>query len=365
MDAQDIVSMSREELARIYGRLIQGGEGDTAVGGWYRRKDGSRFPVEVFRRSVQSEGSHVIVAVVRDVTERRAAEESCAASAGDGQIGRHDRPDRSHDHALRRRERDRVQLARLFQGRAAPDGPQDGFPSAGRTSTVYDELIANPPAKRMRSCADEDHYVCKDQSCCRSNRRGMCCVPRTRPSAAISRISARDSPSRKSLVSGAVRRAYRSAQSQPVPGPPDAGHGARQAQRLADGGAVHRSGPVQAGQRHIGARRGDKLLKDAAERLRSCVRASDTVGRLGGDEFAAILSELGKAGDAGLVAQKIIDVFKRPFDLEGRKPMRRERRVTLYPADSDNAEALVVNADAAMYRAKQQGATTTSTSRAT
>src|SRR5206468_11859124 len=46
------------------------------------------------------------------------------------------------------------------------------------------------------------------------------------------------------LVPGAVRRAHRPAQSQPVPGPPDAGHGARHAQRLADGRAVHRSRPV-------------------------------------------------------------------------------------------------------------------------
>jgi diguanylate cyclase (GGDEF)-like protein len=106
----------------------------------------------------------------------------------------------------------------------------------------------------------------------------------------------------------------------------------------------------------LGHAAGDKLLKEAAERLRSCIRASDTVGRLGGDEFAAILSELGKPRDAGLVAQKIIDVFKRPFDLEGKETyVTASVGVTLYPADSDNAEALVVNADAAMYRAKEQG----------
>jgi len=106
----------------------------------------------------------------------------------------------------------------------------------------------------------------------------------------------------------------------------------------------------------LGHGAGDKLLKEAAGRLRSCVRASDTVGRLGGDEFAAILSELAKPGDAGLVAQKIIDAFKRPFDLEGKETyVTASVGVTLYPADSDDAEALVVNADAAMYRAKEQG----------
>jgi PAS domain S-box-containing protein len=74
MGPEDILCLSREELSAIYSRLMAGGEGST-VEGWYRRKDGSRFPVEAFRRALQSEGGHVIVAVVRDVTERRAAEE--------------------------------------------------------------------------------------------------------------------------------------------------------------------------------------------------------------------------------------------------------------------------------------------------
>src|SRR5260370_21009548 len=88
----------------------------------------------------------------------------------------------------------------------------------------------------------------------------------------------------------------------------------------------------------LGHAAGDKLLKEAAGRLRSCVRASDTVGRLGGDEFAAILSELAKPGDAGLGAQKIIDVFKRPFDLEGKETyVTASVWVTLSPPDPDNA----------------------------
>jgi diguanylate cyclase (GGDEF)-like protein len=106
----------------------------------------------------------------------------------------------------------------------------------------------------------------------------------------------------------------------------------------------------------LGHSAGDKLLKEAAERLKSCIRGSDTVGRLGGDEFAAILTELSRAGDAGRVAQKIIDVFRHPFDLDGKETyVSASVGITLYPADSDSAEALVMNADAAMYRAKEQG----------
>src|SRR5262249_44578192 len=106
----------------------------------------------------------------------------------------------------------------------------------------------------------------------------------------------------------------------------------------------------------LGHSAGDKLLKEAAGRLRSCVRSSDTVGRLGGDEFAAILTELSIPSDAGVVAQKFIDVMRQPFDLDGKETyVSASIGITLYPTDSDSAEALVMNADAAMYRAKEQG----------
>jgi diguanylate cyclase (GGDEF)-like protein len=62
---------------------------------------------------------------------------------------------------------------------------------------------------------------------------------------------------------------------------------------------------------------GDALLTHVAARLRDCVRAADTVGRLGGDEFAIVLCSLAKAGDAGLVADKVVSALSRPFRLDG------------------------------------------------
>ena len=101
---------------------------------------------------------------------------------------------------------------------------------------------------------------------------------------------------------------------------------------------------------------GDKLLKEAAARLKNCIRSSDTVGRLGGDEFAAILSELRKPGDAGLVAQKIIDVLAQPFHIEGHEIfISASIGITLFPADGVEAGMLIMNADTAMYRAKERG----------
>jgi diguanylate cyclase (GGDEF)-like protein/PAS domain S-box-containing protein len=104
---------------------------------------------------------------------------------------------------------------------------------------------------------------------------------------------------------------------------------------------------------------GDKLLKEAAMRLSQCVRSGDTVGRFGGDEFGAIVSDLAKLGDAGVVAQKVLDALARPFRLDSHETyVSASIGITLFPADGDNPEALVMNADTAMYRAKEQGRNT-------
>jgi diguanylate cyclase (GGDEF)-like protein/PAS domain S-box-containing protein len=104
---------------------------------------------------------------------------------------------------------------------------------------------------------------------------------------------------------------------------------------------------------------GDKLLQEAATRLLQCVRGGDTVGRFGGDEFGAIVTDLAKPGDAGVVAQKVLDALARPFKLDAHDTyVSASIGITLFPADGDNPEALVMNADTAMYRAKEQGRNT-------
>jgi len=361
MAPQDVISISREELSRIYGRLIQGGEGDTAVGGWYRRKDGSRFPVEAFRRAVQSEGSHVIVAVVRDVTERRAAEEELrrfrlAMDNSADMIVLIDRATMRfvdvNETACKLLGYSREEMLRM--------GPQDVLPIGREELELsYDELIAHPagsadvPTGEMKS-----HYICKDGTLLpfESTRH----VLRSEDTTLIAGIS-RDIRARLAIE----EKVSYLAQFDALTGLPNRNlFQDRLTQAMALAKRNDRPMAVlfidldrfKLVNDTLGHAAGDKLLKEAAERLRRCVRASDTVGRLGGDEFAAILSELAKPGDAGLVAQKIIDVFKRPFDLEGKETyVTASVGVTLYPADSDNAEALVVNADAAMYRAKEQG----------
>jgi len=106
----------------------------------------------------------------------------------------------------------------------------------------------------------------------------------------------------------------------------------------------------------LGHAAGDALLQQAARRIQTCIRESDTVGRLGGDEFAIVLTELAQAHDAGLVARKVVDVLARPFTLEGQEVfITASIGITLFPDDGDNDETLVRNADTAMYRAKDLG----------
>lgn len=104
---------------------------------------------------------------------------------------------------------------------------------------------------------------------------------------------------------------------------------------------------------------GDKLLQQVAARLGECTRADDTVGRLGGDEFGVILLDLAKPDDAAVVAQKINDTLARQFDLDGNGTfITASIGITLYPADATDPGTLRMNADAAMYRAKEMGRNT-------
>lgn len=106
----------------------------------------------------------------------------------------------------------------------------------------------------------------------------------------------------------------------------------------------------------VGHALGDRLLKDIAERLSGLVRDGDTVARMGGDEFTILLADGSGLVEAAEVAERILDACRRPWPLDAR-----EFRVTasigiaMYPNDAEDVESLIRNADAAMYRAKNQG----------
>ncbi len=106
----------------------------------------------------------------------------------------------------------------------------------------------------------------------------------------------------------------------------------------------------------LGHEVGDQLLQQAAQRLRRCVRASDTVARLGGDEFTLILGELADAGAVERIARKILQTLAEPFLLADEALyVSASLGITFYPRDATEPEELIKNADQAMYAAKDRG----------
>lgn len=133
----------------------------------------------------------------------------------------------------------------------------------------------------------------------------------------------------------------------------------------------------------LGHAGGDRVLRQVAQRLLSCLRLSDTVcrapwntpsvetrtlseqgghaseqevSRLGGDEFAVLLSNVADAQNAGLVAERIRKIFERPFEHNGLELfLSASIGIAIHPLDGRDADTLLRNADTAMYCAKKRG----------
>jgi diguanylate cyclase (GGDEF)-like protein/PAS domain S-box-containing protein len=107
----------------------------------------------------------------------------------------------------------------------------------------------------------------------------------------------------------------------------------------------------------LGHNAGDELLKTVARRMIGCLRATDTVVRIGGDEFVALL--LDQPHDVGAISatiQKLASAISEPIHLEGHDfRITASMGIANYPGDGTDADALIANADAAMYRAKEIG----------
>jgi len=100
---------------------------------------------------------------------------------------------------------------------------------------------------------------------------------------------------------------------------------------------------------------GDALLQAVGRRIGECIRDGDTVARLGGDEFTILLQDIRQAQHAALVAQKIIEALQLPFLLNGYEVVvNTSIGIALYPHCRD-AETLLIHADTAMYKAKEEG----------
>jgi diguanylate cyclase len=102
---------------------------------------------------------------------------------------------------------------------------------------------------------------------------------------------------------------------------------------------------------------GDLLLKQIAQRLKSSLRESDLVARLGGDEFTVVMDGIRDPSAIAGFAARILDVVRQPVRLGNCEVVTSASiGISVYPTDVDNIDELIASADAAMYRAKEQGA---------
>jgi diguanylate cyclase (GGDEF)-like protein len=105
----------------------------------------------------------------------------------------------------------------------------------------------------------------------------------------------------------------------------------------------------------LGHGAGDAVLREVAERLSGCVRKADTLARAGADEFALVVCDLKEGADCRVVAEKALQALEPEFRVAGRRlRLAVSIGISLFPADGAG-EALLRNADAATYRAKQLG----------
>jgi diguanylate cyclase (GGDEF)-like protein/PAS domain S-box-containing protein len=106
----------------------------------------------------------------------------------------------------------------------------------------------------------------------------------------------------------------------------------------------------------LGHSMGDYLLRAIARQLSALIRKTDTVSRLGGDEFVVLLTDLNEKEQAQLVANKILSKIASPVEIEDHKFfVTGSIGVSLYPNDGTTVEALIKNAETAMYTSKELG----------
>ncbi|EJL94324.1 PAS domain S-box/diguanylate cyclase (GGDEF) domain-containing protein [Herbaspirillum sp. CF444] len=106
----------------------------------------------------------------------------------------------------------------------------------------------------------------------------------------------------------------------------------------------------------FGHETGEALLREIALRFRHCLRELDILARVGGDEFIVLVDDYEDPLQLGEIAQKLLTEARKPFDISGHEcQLSTSIGIATYPTDGGNAQALIKNADIAMYRAKHKG----------
>src|SRR5438445_517329 len=362
MGPPDIFSTSREELARLYERMIAGELIAPTVKGHYRRKDGSLLPVEAYPRAVWSGQGHVIVSIARDVGERLASDNALRES----EARFRSLTELSSDMYWEQDEQFRFTS---MSGTGSQRVNVKTFPVIGkkRWEQNYVNMTADQWAEHMALLEARKPF--RDMELCRLDETGKKVW-----------ISISGEPV---LDSSGAFRGYRGVGKDISERKVDE----ERIQFLANHDALT-SLPnrgmfsevlnlaIQNARRYnrnfavlfidldrfknindtLGHDAGDKLLQEMGTRLTQTVRASDVVARLGGDEFVVLVQEVAEPKQVAAVARKILSALVEPMPIQGQ-----ECRVTAsigictYPSEGHDEQSLMKNADIAMYRAKEDG----------
>jgi diguanylate cyclase (GGDEF)-like protein len=106
----------------------------------------------------------------------------------------------------------------------------------------------------------------------------------------------------------------------------------------------------------LGHSSGDRILQLFAQRLNACLREGETLARWGGDEFTVLLPHIKSAEATAKLSEKLLESLKHFFEVcEHKLYIKSSLGIAIYPQDGEDPETLLKNADAALYRAKEQG----------
>jgi len=353
------------ELERINRRFDEVVLSDSKTGMFetvHQRKDGTRLPVEVYLRAVESEGRQILVAVVRDITSRLHAEAALRESE----------------------ERFRVAFSQAAVGLAhvAPDGRwlmanQKLCEIVGYTQeellrlkyqdlTHPEDLPADVElgrrmlAREIHEKAREKRYRHKDGHFIWVNlTSSLVWDAAGKPkyySTVVEDISRRKRvewellhlANHDALTSLPNRSLLQDRLSQAI----------AYANRTEGQVAVllidlDRFKNINDS---LGHDAGDAIIMEIGRRLSVNVRDGDTVARLGGDEFVVVLADVERVETIATLAQQVLESLAQPMTIQGHEFFPAGSiGISLYPKDGQDAQALLKNADTAMYRAKDAG----------
>lgn len=109
----------------------------------------------------------------------------------------------------------------------------------------------------------------------------------------------------------------------------------------------------------LGHSAGDELLKKISGRLLNAIRSDDTLAHISGDEFVLIAEDIIYTNQVVVIVEKVLETFKKPFEISGTNiRISASLGISIFPNDGEDAKTLLSNADAAMYKAKEEGRNT-------